>query len=272
MAIRQLFIRDRVYALVRGRTRKLAYALLALSALYGAVSPGVVASSRGSIAKTGRSVQTRQQGRVHDTGRPQRPPATETVDGVQYQDIPAAPSVAWVLGLTQRPGWVLAGDPLGLKLAVLYYHPAPELRSAQVFQQYRTANGQQFNISEWLVDPSEAFDPRVRVPRRALAVNAQVVTLSIAGVQTQGQYGEIPGYRSLIDTPPNATRDSGGVVQTFRAVDIDEGNLRIRLSAAGLSHDEFLSVISALLDGRTHPNVVAQLQQELDSAAPSTPH
>ncbi len=259
-------MKTRTWSQVRGAGRRQARwlgGIVALAALCATASP-IRASAH--IYPSGTPVAT--------GSCPMTPVADETVDGVRYRDIPARPSVAWVLGLTRRPGWALAGDLFGLTLAALYYQPAQFVfRSAQTYQQYRSANNvREFGISTWLVDPSEASNACVRTfaAARAPVAGTQDVSLSIAGVWVPGRYSEIAGYRTLIG--PHATHASGGLVQTFRAVDIDEGDLRIRLSARGLSRDEFMGVIGALVDGRTHPDIVTRLQHELDTAEPSTPH
>jgi len=210
---------------------------------------------------------------VRDSQRPSaQPQAIETVDNVSSQDIPDMPSVAWVLGLTKRPGWVLAGDPLGLTLSSLRYQPVPGLRSAATYQGYLTADKRQFTVSEWLIDPHEISNPEVQyfTTLGTPPGGAQDVTVSIDGMQMQGRYAETTGQRTLWGS--GATRATGGLVQTSQTIDIDDGALHIRLSAAGLSHDEFMTVIGALVDGQIHPDVAAQLQHELDSAEPSTPH
>ena len=41
---------------------------------------------------------------------------------------------------------------------------------------------------------------------------------------------------------------------------------RVGIDGFGLSKQEFFAVVQLLVDGRTHPDVIAHLQQELDSA------
>ncbi len=198
-----------------------------------------------------------------------------TIDGIAQNAIPASPSVAWVIGLTKRPGWVLSGDPLGLRLSTLYYHaPFGTSHGAQVFQGYGTIADQDLYFSEWLVDGQSESDPGLKVladywdapdHRQPYRQNVQSVTLSIDGATLIGQYFEVPTRVFL-------NHNTAGEARTLRIIDVDQGPLHDRFSTTTLSQSNFMSVLRRLIGGRTHPDLVAHLQAELNAAPPNTPH
>ncbi len=218
-------------------------------------------------AHTASYVQPMAHYKMADDGR--------TIDGVAQGAVPVSPSVAWVMGLTKRPGWVLSGDPFGLRLSWLYYSaPFQTLHGAQVFQQYGSPADHDLYFSEWLVDSQAQSDPSLtRIadywnapdhgqPRRQ---NVQTVTLSVAGTAVSGQYFEVPTRLFL-------NRNAAGEARMLRIIDVDNGPLHDRFSTTTLSQSDLMSVVDHLTGGRAHPDLVAHLQAELNAAPPSTPH
>ena len=198
-----------------------------------------------------------------------------TIDGIAQGAVPVSPSVTWVIGLTKRPGWVLSGDPFGLRLSWLYYRaPFQTSHGAQVFQQYGSPADHDLYFSEWLVDSQAQSDPSLtRIadywnapdhgqPRRQ---NVQIVTLSIAGTAVRGQYFEVPTRLFL-------NRNAAGEARMLRIIDVDNSPLHDRFSTTTLSQSGLMGVVDHITGGRAHPDLVAHLQAELDAAPPSTPH
>lgn len=178
--------------------------------------------------------------------------AGTTIDGVSLSSIPKVPSVAWTLGLTHRTGLVLANNPLGLKLALLQYQLGPSTTaSAQLYQRYRTNDGREFNISEWVVAPQYAAKRAAVIYGDRNGQNVRDLTLSLDG---QGQIGT-----HYMDFPANA-----GGTQPFRVVDVDTNILSVRFSGDGFSYAGFMTIMNNLVDGHTHPGAVAHVQSEVD--------
>jgi len=212
----------------------------------------------------------------HSTTIHHREPADSvTIDGIAQSAVPASPSVAWMVVLTKRPGWVLSGDPSGLQLTKLsYLAPFGATHGAELFQRYGTPEGPNFYDAEWLVDAQASSDPALQgvasfwaSPNHGQATrqNVQSTSLLINGSTIQGDYWEAPRH-IFVGSNPN------GVERTFRAVDIADGALHIRLSTDTLSRSDFMGVIGHLTGGRAHPDLVAHLQAELDAAPSDYPH
>ncbi len=258
--------------MMQKKTLARALAPLALLAVPAAIAhtTNVAASTHA----TGHAVShgTRTYGRSH---RGARDGVLQTVDGVLQDSIPARPSVAWTVGLTKRPGWVLSGDPLGLQLSRLQYAATPWAHhSALTTQMYKTPDGRDFYAAEFLVEPGYQSETTALAPLffwdqpdhgQPTRQNVQNMSVSINGTQLSGQYFEVP--LRVFDS-----RDPQGSVRMGRNLDIANGALHYRFTTLTLSQSDFLGVLGHLIGGRAHPDLVAHLQAELNAAPPSTPH
>jgi len=166
-------------------------------------------------------------------------------------------SVAQWVAYPNRPVLVLQGDPLGLLLQDARYTGSEH--DAMLNAAYQ-GGSRAFYVSIWTTDhglpaTSDNFDGSTNPV--IVTQNAQAESLPIAGVTVQGQYFEVPIQ---------------GTSQVSRVIDFAQGEARIRLTGDGMARSEFDTVVNALVDGRSHPEVVVQLQQELTNAGPNTPH
>ncbi len=155
--------------------------------------------------------------------------------------------VAAALGVSDAP--LLAGDPDGLRLRRIESIGA----SRSIDYTYQAAHdpgdvsAPSFAV---IVDPSGAAGAA-----SAAFGATRTLTLTVAGQTVQARY--------------SAT--STGLV-TLRLLAYRQGAASVLLMGSGLDEKTFFATVEALVDGRAHPDVAAQLQRELDTAqASSTP-
>ena len=166
--------------------------------------------------------------------------------------------VAHAVALPNRPAAVLSGDADGLRLNEVAHTGMP----TAAIVSYVYARGQNtpglkvlgVNVVTW---PNGALNLSDRRYNMGLpTATTQHLNLTIEGQQVQALYDERPADAS------------------HPAVNIlvyPQNEAGVRIVASGLSQEEFFNFIAALVDGRTNPVLVTQLQHEVDTSTPLRP-
>jgi len=150
------------------------------------------------------------------------------------------PDVASIVALTDRPSLLLAHDAAGLQLHNLMYTRTPSDTIASY--SYESDTGvlgvNLITGVGGVVGPADHFMAQPATP-------AQVLTLTIAGRPVQASYYD-PAAES-------------------QALFYTQNGAGVRIVGLGLSKADFLSAVAALVDGRSDPTLVTQVQHELDA-------
>ncbi len=191
---------------------------------------------------------------TYDLNAPATARLVTTPDGSPHLGTKQVSVMQWV-AYPNRPHLILQGDPRGLILHTAVYTGYEH--QALVFADYGSG-GKAFTVSMQTTDhglpnASDLFGGFTKPTSGAQ--NIRTLSTSIAGTMAQGTYYDLP----VLDSP-----------NPYRVLDVALGQARIRLTGRGMTQQEFLDTLGALVDGSMHPDVVLHLQGELD-AARSTP-
>lgn len=170
-------------------------------------------------------------------------PATARVVGppADPQQLGTQPlSVVQAVALPNGPALLLSGLTDGLRLRRIFYTRQPQ--GAVVSYAY---HGAQKDLGV-TISSGHAVSTMGRPPHGT----AQPLTLTIAGQTVHATY-----YAPAAST---------------HIVLYQQGTTGVRVVGARLSKTEFFRAVQALVDGRTHPALVAQLQHDLDAGRQST--
>lgn len=171
-------------------------------------------------------------------------------------------SVADILAQPDQPALLLSGDVAGLRfqgggvmtqpgVAITSYGYGPDLQGPDTTggpvgpdglgSPSPTARSLSIQINH-----AAALDSSGTVPGAFTTRGAQPITVTIAGQPVQAEYW-------ALETNAPA----------LHQLSYQQGTAWILIMSQGLSKDEFFATLGALVDGRTHPAVVAQAQHEL---------
>ncbi len=148
---------------------------------------------------------------------------------------------------TDTPVLLLSGNPAGLGLRLQGVRKDTLTGTPAFAYNYETAGPlkKTFLVTTIYqsVQPSTATTP-----------SSRPLTLTILGRTVHAEYDDHFG--------PSET-------QVHRWLTYPQGMTRVEIDGLGLSKQDFFAAVRALVDGRTHPDVITQLQQELGTTRAS---
>ncbi len=174
-------------------------------------------------------------------------PATARVATLdQSQSVSAAQAVAQASAASDTPVLLLSGNPASLGLRLQGVRKDTLAGTQNFMYQYETAGPQPKRLVVSTIYMSVQ-------PSRAWTATSRPLTLTILGQTVQADYDD----QAMTESLPH------------RWLTYPQGMTRVEIDGFGLSKQEFFAAVHALVDGRTHPDVIAQLQQDLGATRAS---
>jgi len=174
------------------------------------------------------------------------PATARTVPGAQTQSVSAAQAVAQASVASDTPVLLLSGNPGGLGLRLQGIQKDTLMGTPGFIYHYETAGPQPKRLVVSTIYMSVQ-------PSRAWTATSRPLTLTILGQTVQAEYDD----QAMTESLPH------------RWLTYPQGMTRVEIDGLGLSKQEFFAAVQALVDGRTHPDVIAQLQQEIGATQAS---
>ncbi len=174
------------------------------------------------------------------------PATARAVPGAQTQSVSAAQAVAQASVASDTPVLLLSGNPGGLGLRLQGIQKDTLMGTPGFIYQYETAGPRPKRLVVSTIYMSVQ-------PSRAWTSTSRPLTLTILGQTVQAEYDD----QALTESLPH------------RWLTYPQGMTRVAIDGFGLSKQEFFAAVHALVDGRTHPDVIAQLQQEIGATRAS---